>query len=104
MAGHTDNEILIDAPIGFVWRVPNDEGTVYTWVSERRLDPDTYTAEARRIETGPFEYMNLRWTYDTVDGCTRMRWVQDFDVKPQAPMDNAGAEDYLNRNTAVQMK
>jgi aromatase len=54
MAGHTDNEICIDAP----------DGKVYT----------------------------------------RLRWIQDFTVKPAAPADDAGVEDYLNPNTAIQLK
>jgi aromatase len=143
MTGHTDNDIVIDAPLEFVWRVtndirdwpslfteyasaevleeepgrivfrltthPDDAGNVYTWVSERRPDPGTHTVHAKRIETGPFEYMNLRWTYTPVPGGsdapgTRLRWVQDFTVKPSAPTDDAGFTDYLNRNTAVQLK
>jgi quercetin dioxygenase-like cupin family protein len=141
MTGHTDNEISIDAPMDFVWRVtneirdwprlfteyataeileeeatrivfrltthPDEQGNVYSWVSERRPDPLTHTVAARRIETGPFEYMNLRWTYiDATDGGlprTRLRWVQDFTVKPEAPNDDAGFEDYLNRNTVIQL-
>jgi quercetin dioxygenase-like cupin family protein/ribosome-associated toxin RatA of RatAB toxin-antitoxin module len=143
MTGHTDNEIVIDAPLDFVWRVtneirdwpalfteyasaevleeepgrvvfrltthPDEAGNVYTWVSERRPDPQTHTVAARRIETGPFEYMNLQWTYADAPQtsgapATRLRWVQDFTVKPTAPADDAGFEDYLNRNTAVQLK
>jgi quercetin dioxygenase-like cupin family protein/ribosome-associated toxin RatA of RatAB toxin-antitoxin module len=142
MTGHTDNEIRIDAPLDFVWRVtnevrdwprlfteyasvevieeepgrivfrltthPDEDGNVYSWVSERCPDPATHTVQSRRIETGPFEYMRLRWTYtaepDPGTACTRLRWIQDFAVKPTAPADDAGFEDYLNRNTAVQLK
>jgi aromatase len=32
-----------------------------------------------------------------------MRWVQDFEMKPQAPIDDAGMTERLNRNTATQM-
>lgn len=149
MTGHTDNEISIEAPLDFVWRVtneirdwprlfteyasvevleeeysnvkelarivfrltthPDEEGNVYSWVSERCPDPATYTVRAKRIETGPFEYMNLRWIYtQDTDGAgpphTRLRWIQDFAAKPSAPADDAGFEEYLNKNTAVQLK
>ena len=33
-----------------------------------------------------------------------MRWVQEFAMKPDAPASEEQAEDYLNRNTAEQMK
>src|SRR5688572_23222397 len=110
MAGHTDNEIVIDAPRDFVWRVtnqvrdwpllfseyasvevleeepdrvvfrltthPDDDGNVYSWVSERCSEPATYTVRSKRIETGPFEYMNLRWDYgaEMDPERTRLRW------------------------------
>src|SRR3981189_5435 len=94
MAGHTDNEISVEAPLDFVWRVtnevrdwprlfteyastevieeepgrivfrltnrPDEDGNVYSWVSERCPDPATHTVQSRRIETGPFEYMKWR--------------------------------------------
>ena len=140
MAGHTDNEIVIDAPRDFVWRVtnqvrdwpllfseyasvevmeeepdrvvfrltthPDNDGNVYSWVSERCSDPATYTVRSKRIETGPFEYMNLRWDYGAENDPerTRLRWRQDFAAKPTAPADDRGFEDYLNRNTAIQMQ
>jgi aromatase len=33
-----------------------------------------------------------------------MRWVQDFSMKPSAPADDEQAQEYLNKNTAEQMK
>jgi aromatase len=33
-----------------------------------------------------------------------MRWVQEFSVKPDAPMNDEQATNYLNENTAIQMK
>jgi quercetin dioxygenase-like cupin family protein/ribosome-associated toxin RatA of RatAB toxin-antitoxin module len=139
MAGHTDNTIVIDAPLDYVWRItnevrdwpqlfteyssaeileeepgrilfrlsthPDENGKVWSWVSERRPDPATHVVSAHRVETGPFEYMNIRWTYEA-DGedATRMRWVQDFHMNPGAPLDDAGMVDYINNNSAIQMK
>jgi aromatase len=140
MAGHTDNAIVIDAPLDLVWETMNDverwpelfteyasaeilerngdtvrfrltthpdpqyDGQVWSWVSERASDPSAHTSRAHRIETGPFEFMRIDWSFTAVEGGTEMRWRQHFAMKPEAPADDAGAEDYLNRNTRVQMQ
>jgi len=82
---------------------PEYDGQVWSWVSERVVDPATYTTKSRRIETGPFEYMNIDWYFEEAEGGTRMRWVQDFSMKPDAPATDEQAEDYLNKNTKEQM-
>jgi aromatase len=82
---------------------PDEESRVWSWVSERRLDPASYTAHARRVETGPFEYMNIRWEYRQVDGGVEMKWIQDFHMKPTAPVDDAAMTERINHNTSVQM-
>ncbi|MEU5311964.1 cupin domain-containing protein [Streptomyces sp. NPDC021562] len=139
MPGHTDNEIVVDAPLDFVWEITNDvrnwpdlfteysavdvlesgpdsvtfrltmhpdeDGNVWSWVSRRETDRATRTVRSQRIETGFFAYMHLRWTYEPVDDArTRMRWQQDFTMKPQAPVDDTAMQERLNRNTAIQMK
>ncbi|HEY8374499.1 MAG TPA: SRPBCC family protein [Pseudonocardiaceae bacterium] len=138
MAGHTDNSIVINAPMQLVWDMTNDveswpelfteyakaeilerngasftfrltmhpdeDGNVWSWVSSRTPDPETRTVRAHRVETGPFKYMSLFWEYTEVEGGVRMRWVQDFEMKPQAPVDDATMTEHLNRNTAVQMQ
>jgi aromatase len=137
MPGHTDNAIVINAPMDLVWERtndvgswpelyseyaaaeilersdrtvrfrltmhPDDDGKVWSWVSERTADPAKREVRARRIETGPFEYMNIYWAYREVARGVEMRWVQDFHMKPQAPVDDNGMTAYLNRNTVVQM-
>ncbi|MEU4569173.1 SRPBCC family protein [Micromonospora sp. NPDC023956] len=83
---------------------PDPDGTVWSWVSERTTDPATWQVHAHRVETGPFEYMRLHWRYDTLpDGGTRMTWIQDFHLRPDAPLDDRGMEDRLNTNTREQM-
>jgi aromatase len=138
VSGHTDNSILIDAPIDVVWDMTNDieswtslfseysvaeiisrngsairfrlalhpdeNGKVWAWVSERTPDPATRTVRAHRVETGPFKYMSLFWEYLEVDGGVQMRWVQDFEMKPGAPLDDAGMTNRLNTNTPIQMQ
>jgi len=137
MAGHTDNSVVIAAPMGLVWEVTNDvaswpslfseyaaaeilhrsedtvrfrltmhpdeQGRVWSWVSERTADPQTRTVRAHRVETGPFEHMHIRWEYREVDGGVEMRWIQDFHMKPDAPVDDAAMTEHLNRNTKIQM-
>lgn len=140
MAGHTDNSVVINAPLDFVWERMNDveswptlfseysaaeiierksdntftfrlsthpdpeyNGQIWSWVSERTVDEATHSTKSHRIETGHFEYMNIEWYFEPADGGTNMRWVQDFHMKPTAPNDDKGAEEYLNRNTKVQM-
>jgi aromatase len=83
---------------------PEHDDQVWTWVSERTIDAATYTTRARRIETGPFEFMYIDWSFAELDGATAMRWQQHFAMKPGAPADDAGAEEYLNRNTRIQMQ
>jgi aromatase len=137
MAGHTENEVVIDAPFDLVWDMTNDvanwpslfteyasaeiledapekvvfrlsthpdeNGQVWSWVSERLPDKATGTVVARRVETGPFEYMNIAWTYTDEGGSTRMRWVQDFHMKDAAPVNDEQMTERINTNTPIQM-
>jgi len=138
MPGHTDNEILIAAPVDLVWEITNDlenwpklfseyasvevldregdlttfrltmhpdeNGTVWSWVSERETDRPSLAVRARRVEPGPFEFMNIRWEYAEVPDGTRMRWIQDFAMKPSAPVDDIAMTNHINRNSRTQME
>lgn len=138
MSGHTDNEIVINAPIDLVWDMTNDieswptlfseysaaevlerrgdtvvfrlalhpdeNGKVWDWVSERTADVEARTTRSARVQTGPFKYMFLFWEYVQTDEGVRMRWIQDFEMKPQAPLNDQQMTDRLNTNTVVQMK
>jgi aromatase len=138
MAGHTENEIVIVAPMDLVWDMtndvaawpglfseyaaaeilrrdgdtvrfrltmhPDDEGRVWSWVSERTPDKASRTVSAHRVETGPFEFMNIVWAYEPEPGGVRMRWVQDFHLKPEAPVDDDAMAAHINRNSVVQME
>ncbi|RAY13063.1 polyketide cyclase [Actinomadura craniellae] len=83
---------------------PDDDGRVWSWVSERTMDRSGLRVTARRVEPGPFEHMNIEWTYAEEDGGTRMRWVQDFRMRPDAPVDTAAMTDRINANSLVQME
>jgi aromatase len=82
---------------------PDYDGQVWSWTSERTADPQTHTSKSKRIETGPFQYMNIEWYFEEADEGTTMRWVQDFSMKPEAPADDEHAEEYMNKNTKTQM-
>ncbi|GHC88919.1 SRPBCC family protein [Streptomyces violaceochromogenes] len=82
---------------------PDENGTVWSWVSEREPDRETLTVKARRVETGPFAHMDIHWQYEEVPAGTRMVWTQDFAMKPDAPVDDAWMTDNINRNSKVQM-
>ncbi|QES51675.1 polyketide cyclase [Streptomyces venezuelae] len=83
---------------------PDENGVVWSWVSERTVNRDELQVKARRVETGPFEYMNIHWEYAEVPGGTKMRWRQDFAMKPGAPLDDAGMTDRINHNSKIQLE
>jgi aromatase len=82
---------------------PDEDGKQWSWVSERTPDPESRTVTARRLDNGLFEYMNIRWEYTEEPSGVRMRWIQEFTMKPSAPVDDSGAEDHLNRQTVREM-
>ena len=82
---------------------PDEQQRTWSWVSERQLDPAARTVHARRVETGPFEYMNIRWLYLQRDDGVEMRWMQDFHMKDTAPVDDAAMADRINRNSVAQL-
>jgi aromatase len=99
-------EILEKRENAFTFRLtmrPDENGKVWSWVSERVLDPAGRRVRARRVETGPFEYMHIEWTYTPERGGTRMRWVQDFRMRPTAPLDDEAMTGRINTNTRREM-
>jgi len=99
-------EILEQSPTYVRFRLTThpENGQAWTWVSERHLDPTTHTVRARRVETGPFDYMDIRWEYRALaDDEVEMRWIQDFHMKPEAPVDDDGMARRIHHNTGIQM-
>ncbi|MFJ9705310.1 SRPBCC family protein [Streptomyces sp. NPDC101234] len=82
---------------------PDENGKVWSWVSEREADRARLRVKARRVETGPFAHMDILWQYEEVPAGTRMVWTQDFAMKPDAPVDDDWMTDNINRNSKVQM-
>ncbi len=103
---YSEVEILALTDTWFRFRLkmrPDETGRVWSWVSERTMYPDEYRTKSHRIETGPFEYMNIEWYFEEEGEGTRMRWVQDFRMRPDAPVDTPAMVERINANTAVQM-
>jgi len=96
-------EIVGDAVRFRLTMRPDENGRVWSWVSERTPDAERHRVLAYRVETGPFEYMRIRWDYTEVEGGVEMRWRQEFAMRPLAPLDDAAMMDRLNRNTAREM-
>ncbi|CAL9375428.1 SRPBCC family protein [Streptomyces griseomycini] len=82
---------------------PDENGKVWSWVSERTPNRRERTVRARRVETGPFAHMDILWEYAELPGGVQMRWIQDFAMKPDAPVDDAWMTDNINRNSRTQM-
>ncbi|WP_239308120.1 SRPBCC family protein [Frankia sp. Cj3] len=83
---------------------PDTDGQVWSWVSERTADRDRREVRAHRVEPGPFRYMNIYWTYEEADGGVRMLWVQDFAMRPDAPVDDEAMTARININSLIQLE
>jgi aromatase len=83
---------------------PDADGNVWSWISERTPDAEHRTVRARRLPPGPFEYMDIQWSYSELEsGGVRMTWVQDFHMHPEAPVDDSAMQSQLDAGTKVQM-
>jgi aromatase len=103
---YAEVEILAESGSTFRFRLkmhPDESGRVWSWVSERTLDEAAHEVVARRLEPGPFEFMDIRWSYTPERTGTRMRWVQDFRMRPEAPIDTEGMTRRIDANSKVQM-
>ena len=136
MTGHTENTVLIQAPLEMcgrdqrrgqlaaaVQRVrrrrdPEQEaghyvssGSPCTRTTRPGLelgvradpDPDDHGVTARRVETGPFEYMDIRWDYRAVPTRSRCGGCRTSHMKPAAPVDDAAMTERINTHTPIQM-
>ena len=139
MSAHTDNQVVIAAPLELVWDVANDverwpelfageyaaaevlerdadrvvfrlttaagpDGESHRWVSERCFDRQRRTVSARRVEPGPFRYMHLFNSFTAVDGGTRLRWIQDFEARPDAPFTDEEMRRRIDAGSRVNLR
>lgn len=82
---------------------PEPDGTVWSWVSERVMDRVNKSVRAYRVETGPFAFMNISWYYRQTAAGVEMRWVQEFQMKRDAPVDDPAMVERINKNSKIQM-
>ena len=83
---------------------PDKDGHFHSWISKRIIDKENKICTAERLEPKyPFEEMNIRWEYREVTNGTEMTWIQKFKVAEKCPWNEKQFEDYLNKNTKVQM-
>ena len=131
---HTKNSITIKAPYGKVFDITNDiekwpqlfdeytdakvlqrEGNKITfqltnkqgnsWRSSRILDKENKICTAQREEPMfPFQYMNLKWTYEEGDDSVTMTWEQDFTMDPNAKFNDSQAEELINKHSVDNME
>jgi aromatase len=139
MSAHTDNEVVIGAPLDLVWETANDierwpelfggeyaaaevlerdgdrvrfrlttapgpDGATHSWVSERCLDRQRRTVSARRVEPGPFRYMHLFNSFTASPEGTRLRWVQDFEARPDAPFTDEEIQRRIDAGSRVNLR
>ncbi|MFF8955266.1 SRPBCC family protein [Streptomyces sp. NPDC014894] len=82
---------------------PEPDGRVWSWISERVTDRANRTVRAHRVETGPFAFMNIAWHYRETGAGVEMRWVQEFHMKRDAPLDDPAMVERVNENSRIQM-
>ncbi|MGP4013777.1 SRPBCC family protein [Streptomyces sp. 4N124] len=101
-------EVLEEEASAMVFRLtmhPDENGRTWSWVSRREWDRAARTVRAHRIETGPFEYMRLLWTFEPLEeDSTRVTWHQDFRMRPDAPLDDAAMTARMNKNMPEQQR
>jgi aromatase len=82
---------------------PDENGKVWSWVSDRTSDAVTRTCRSARVETGPFKYMFVFWEYVQTQSGVMLRWIQDFEMKPGMPLDDVGMAARINHNSVIQL-
>ena len=94
-------EVLEREPSRVVFKLTTlpREGTTHSWTSERHVDYEQATATARRLDLGPFRYMHL-FHAATWDGTqTTLRWVQDFELRPESGISEPAMQAHINHSS-----
>lgn len=84
---------------------PDEEGKVWTWISERFIYKDEKRIVAKRIyPLSPFQEMTIEWKYLDNGDATEMLWIQKFEIDPQVALSENTIRDYLNKTSKEQMQ
>jgi len=78
---------------------PDPNGRTWTYRVERCLYPEQHMVYARRWANPEFRYSVAWWLYDAVEGGTRIRSVQDFEMADGASVADAEMERIIARGT-----
>lgn len=104
---YESSEVLEETDDSVTFRlttVPDESGQQWSWIAVRKTNRQRRsTYSERQPSSGPFAQMAIRWWYDPASPTsTVMTWEQEFTMKPQAPVTEEGATNYLNGQTHIQ--
>jgi len=100
---YTDAKVLKKEGNKITFQLTNNEGA--SWQSFRLLFKDYNFAYAQKMEpTFPFKYMKLVWLYTSVPDGIMMTWTQFFTMADGAKIDDAKAEELINKHSKDNME
>lgn len=83
---------------------PDNKGVQESWVSERFIDRKNWMITAKRLEpVYPFQFMDIKWIYKSVQEGTEMTWEQSFSMDYESGFVDEEVAENMNINTKVQM-
>jgi aromatase len=85
---------------------PDENGQSWSWIARRQTDVERKsTYSEREPDSGPFAKMEICWWYDSLGSTlTLMTWEQTFALRPEAPVTEQEATNYLNNHTKIQQQ
>jgi len=83
---------------------PDEAGRSWTYDVERIADPERHTVYARRGGNPHWLYAHAWWAYEETQDGTVVRCVQDFEMAPGAPVDDAEMARVLERATRASLE
>jgi len=106
---YLSSEVIEETPGDVTFRLtthPDEDGHTWSWISRRQTNIERKsTYSERRPSSGPFARMEIRWWYDSLGPTsTLMTWEQEFTMKPEAPVSEQEATNYLNKQTKIQQQ
>ncbi|WP_159943630.1 MULTISPECIES: SRPBCC family protein [unclassified Nocardiopsis] len=82
----------------------DDQGRVWSWVSERTVDPAEGKAWSHRGQLEGFEYVKIHWDFEAVPEGTRLTWSHHFVLKPDAPFTEEQVVAKYQRDLPIEME
>ncbi len=100
---YTEAKVLKREGNKITFQLTNNEGA--TWQSFRILNKEYRYAYAQKMEPAfPFKYMKLVWLYTETPEGVLMTWLQFFTMADGAKVDDAKAEELINKHSVDNMK